>query len=263
LRAEIQLEFLGEPEAPAERHVLAQVGELPELRVITSLVSEAVAHLSREERGGLEEAVDGRIESVTCPAPSVVSGDDGPVAAREQAGWRRGSGGNVKGLAAGVIVRAGHRPASQHPGAYALRQVLFAFSKWQLINHRKLEIMGDVVLADRFFEAPVELVHGVAASPISVGIGEQLREHVGGLYQESVRGAALVAHDRGMIRRMAAVIAASAIGVDAGVLRERTQRAANGGAASPLVLEIRIGRSDSGCDRGRRIESLREQRLAI
>ena len=79
-------------------------------------------------------------------------------------------------------------PSAQHPVHLAAHiQHALAFAKRQVPYGTDLQVVRDVVLADRFLEPAVVGVHRRGTRPVRVSIGEDLREHVRGLELQTFR----------------------------------------------------------------------------
>src|SRR6202040_3499990 len=103
----------------------------------------------------------------------------------------------------------------------------------QVVNQAQLEVVRDIELTDGLLKSPVVLVGRLTAGPVAIRVGQNLRKHVGGLERQPARITLLEAQNGCAVRRIAAIVAAAAVGVDTVVLRIRTQSLPHRGAAAP------------------------------
>ena len=190
LGAEIDLHMLADREAFGQRDVLGEIRELPELRVVPGLVAEILrgagelrANLSREERRRLHERVHRRIETAALGrgAPVVVARNQRPVAGGEQYGRRAHCRRKSQRLAARIERQTAQPPVAQQVRSQTMVQISLALADRRFPDGRQLEVVRQIELADRFLQPPVVVINRLAAAPVRIGIGQQLREYIGTL----------------------------------------------------------------------------------
>ena len=85
---------------------------------------------------------------------------------------------DAHGRAAIVNVDAGNAPVADNPRRRALRKILLPFAERQIVDGGEFEVVRDIVLADRFFEAAIVQVSGVAYRGRSIALPQALSASV-------------------------------------------------------------------------------------
>src|SRR5262249_48968552 len=135
--------------------------------------------------------------------------------------------------AAAIDLGCADAPIAQNEGGGTILQPVLALAERQLIDLGELEVVRDVVSADRFVQSSIVEVGGGRSRPVAIGIGQQLGVDIRCVEGQAARGALLQPDDSGMVRRVPAMVALPVERVDVRILREWFEGLTYGGAAAP------------------------------
>src|SRR5262245_4574807 len=265
LPAKIHLEPLGETEGLREREVLRQVCFTARARVAARRVARTVTRLgylprrvARHEAAWADEitrraaapiGIIGRVG-----VPSVQARHISRVASAEDR--ERQVVAETYRRAARIEVNRRESPAAENRASDAPVQPFLALAERQLIDIAELEVVGQVVIADGFFQTTVVLIERHTARPVFIGVGDEFREDIGTEQRQPIAKALFELRDQGVIGRMAALVAVPDADIERAILWVKAER------LSYRTSETRVRTLDTSRHGRRIVRAVRLHHLA-